>query len=369
MKKIILNSARIVLIASVLSLGVGVVFAATTWTPAPPNPPQTNVDAPINVGYSAQSKKGMLDIIGLQSATVPYANGLIVENGNVGIGTTNPGSYKLNVNGDIFGNSLDVSRLGTSDLTADNQIFINGGLLTLRPGTIGTSQGKKPGASTWNSWSDFNNWDFNSTQNDTCPSNGNNPANDNTDDFSCTGLNSVSDCYDRAQVIIGSTNYGSATRELKCFAESGSYTIKNSANSLALVNGTNQTTFSLDQSGNVVAAGSLSAQSFLYSSDINLKKNILPLTDQLNKILQLQGVSFNWKSNDRKDVGLIAQDVEKVYPELVSTNKETGLKSVEYGNLVAPVIESIKEQQAEINKLESLVSDQQKEIDLLKSAK
>jgi len=44
-------------------------------------------------------------------------------------------------------------------------------------------------------------------------------------------------------------------------------------------------------------------------------------------------------------VGLIAQDLEQVFPELVHTNPQTGLKSVQYGNLVAPLIEAIKEQQ------------------------
>ncbi len=45
---------------------------------------------------------------------------------------------------------------------------------------------------------------------------------------------------------------------------------------------------------------------------------------------------------------MIAQEVEIVFPELVKTNPDTGFKSVEYGNLVAPLIEAIKEQQAEI---------------------
>jgi peptidoglycan hydrolase CwlO-like protein len=97
-----------------------------------------------------------------------------------------------------------------------------------------------------------------------------------------------------------------------------------------------------------------------------LKNNIQPLSGSLDKILQLQGVSFNWKDNNRSSIGLIAQDVEKIYPELVSTNSQTDLKSIEYGNLVAPLIESVKEQQGKINKLESLISSQQKEIEQLK---
>ncbi|MBU3964744.1 tail fiber domain-containing protein [Patescibacteria group bacterium] len=93
----------------------------------------------------------------------------------------------------------------------------------------------------------------------------------------------------------------------------------------------------------------LRAPAFYYSSDVTLKDNIKPLENSLERILQLQGVSFNWKSGREYSIGLIAQDVEKIFPELVS--EVDGLKSIEYGKLVAPLIESIKEQQKEIEEL------------------
>jgi hypothetical protein len=107
-------------------------------------------------------------------------------------------------------------------------------------------------------------------------------------------------------------------------------------------------TEALDVTGNIKASGSVTAVSFLYSSDKRLKKNIQPISG-LDKILRLQGVNFDWKSNNQTEIGLIAQDVEKVYPELVITDPNTGLKSIKYGNLVAPLIEAIKEQQIQIN--------------------
>ncbi|MBT3730221.1 tail fiber domain-containing protein [bacterium] len=109
----------------------------------------------------------------------------------------------------------------------------------------------------------------------------------------------------------------------------------------------------IDVSGNVTAT------SFLYSSDKRLKKNIKSILG-LDKILKLQGVSFEWKNNNKSEVGLIAQDVEKIYPELIITDPNTGLKSVKYGNLVAPLIEAIKEQQIQIDNLSV-------EIEILKS--
>jgi hypothetical protein len=96
----------------------------------------------------------------------------------------------------------------------------------------------------------------------------------------------------------------------------------------------------------------VSAAAFVYSSDKSLKTNIKPLQNSLEKIKQLQGVSFNWKESGRADIGLVAQDVEKVFPELVSTN-ENNLKSVEYGNLVGVLIEAVKEQQKQIDELKS----------------
>jgi hypothetical protein len=105
--------------------------------------------------------------------------------------------------------------------------------------------------------------------------------------------------------------------------------------------------------------GDVTANAFIYSSDKRLKENIKPLTNSLDKINQLEGVSFNWKDTGRPSIGLIAQDVEKVVPEIVSTNSE-GFKGVEYGNLVALLIQGIKEQQKEIDNL-------QKQIDELKA--
>lgn len=97
----------------------------------------------------------------------------------------------------------------------------------------------------------------------------------------------------------------------------------------------------------------VAASAFRYASDRSLKKNIATIESPLTKILKLRGVTFSWKHNNKASVGLIAQEVEKVFPELVS--ESNGLKSVEYGNLVAPLIEAVKEQQKEINNLKNRI--------------
>jgi type II secretory pathway pseudopilin PulG len=101
-------------------------------------------------------------------------------------------------------------------------------------------------------------------------------------------------------------------------------------------------TMTVQNSGNVVITGSAQATSFLYSSDRRLKENIAPL-DGYTLAKGLEGVSFNWKASGAHEIGLIAQDVEKIAPELVVTDAQ-GMKSVKYGNIVAILIEAFKTQ-------------------------
>lgn len=101
---------------------------------------------------------------------------------------------------------------------------------------------------------------------------------------------------------------------------------------------------------NISASGDITAVSFVYASDERLKKDIEVLDGALEKINNLEGVSFAWKDSGEKEIGLIAQDVENVVPELVVTGKND-MKAVKYGNIVALLIEAVKEQQKEIDTL------------------
>jgi hypothetical protein len=112
----------------------------------------------------------------------------------------------------------------------------------------------------------------------------------------------------------------------------------------------------LDVTGDIRVNGNV------YNSDQRWKKNIQGLDSPLEKINQLNGVSFEWKKDEFKEmnfsdgrhIGLIAQDVEKIIPEVVSTDPK-GYKSVEYANLVAYLIEAVKEQQKEIIELKNKI--------------
>ena len=98
-------------------------------------------------------------------------------------------------------------------------------------------------------------------------------------------------------------------------------------------------------------SGDAHAQSFQITSDATLKTNIVPLTDVLPRLDQLRGVTFDWKTerrpeDRRRQIGLLAQEVEAAFPELVATSEE-GLKSVDYGKFAAVLLEAVKELEAQ----------------------
>jgi hypothetical protein len=101
--------------------------------------------------------------------------------------------------------------------------------------------------------------------------------------------------------------------------------------------GTASPSYKLDVSGTIRGYG------ITDSSDVRLKKNISALSHSLDKVLQLEGVKYNWKDvkMPKKQIGFIAQQVEKIYPELVEKDNQ-GIMSVNYSHLIAPVVESIK---------------------------
>lgn len=83
------------------------------------------------------------------------------------------------------------------------------------------------------------------------------------------------------------------------------------------------------------------------SSDIRLKKNIIPIENALLKISAIRGIEFDWNKNTQSagkhGLGVIAQEVEKQFPTAVIEDPETGYKKVDYSVLVAPLIEALKE--------------------------
>jgi hypothetical protein len=104
---------------------------------------------------------------------------------------------------------------------------------------------------------------------------------------------------------------------------------------------------------NIVASGIVTAADFNSTSDIKLKTNIERISDPIEKVLQIDGVSFNWIGNGKPSLGVIADNVQEVLPEIVTDGDP---KTVNYNGLIGLLIEAVKEQQSEINSLKERLS-------------
>lgn len=111
----------------------------------------------------------------------------------------------------------------------------------------------------------------------------------------------------------------------------------------------------LSVTGDIDATGDITAYA---SSDERLKDNITPISNPIDKVKAIGGYTYNWNGLQDKhilgtqDVGVIAQEIEDVLPELVAT-RESGYKAVRYEKIVALLIEAIKDQQSQIDDLKS----------------
>ena len=120
------------------------------------------------------------------------------------------------------------------------------------------------------------------------------------------------------------------------------------------IGGTGDPVVSLKVTGQIYATDNITAY---YSSDITLKNNIRPIESAIFKVRQINGVEFDWNEKSSQiqqeqghDIGLIAQEVEKVLPEIVIT-RENGIKAIQYEKVVPLLVEAIKEQQTMIEDL------------------
>ena len=126
------------------------------------------------------------------------------------------------------------------------------------------------------------------------------------------------------------------------------------SNRIGFLRSNNNWGFYCDNDGNVTAANNVTAY-----SDARLKTNVNTINDALSIVGKLRGVSFDWKADGKHSIGVIAQEVEEVLPELVTTSEGVNpatqeieeIKSVDYGKMVGVLINAINELKAEIEEL------------------
>ena len=123
--------------------------------------------------------------------------------------------------------------------------------------------------------------------------------------------------------------------------------------------GTTNPTSKLYVQGNVLITGVTTSTDFDSLSDFNLKTNIQQIDDSLAKVIQIRGVTFDWKETNRSSAGVIAQEVEKVLPELVNGEE---IKTVNYNGVIGALVEAVKELKAENDILKERLNEVYKKV-------
>ena len=114
------------------------------------------------------------------------------------------------------------------------------------------------------------------------------------------------------------------------------------------------TTLGILTVGNIYSSGIITATDFNSASDINLKENIQRIDNPIDKIIKIDGVRFDWKSDNKPSMGVIAQNIEEVLPELVNGEES---KTVNYNGIIGLLIECVKTQQEQIDELNKRLDD------------
>mgnify|MGYP005817230017 CR=1 FL=1 len=101
---------------------------------------------------------------------------------------------------------------------------------------------------------------------------------------------------------------------------------------------------------------SIKAGSFVTYSDRDLKTNIETIENPVEKVMNLRGVTYDWKLDDKKDIGFIAQEVAEIAPEVCSFDKRGVARGIDYSRLTTILVEAVKDQQLQISDLKKVIN-------------
>ena len=128
-------------------------------------------------------------------------------------------------------------------------------------------------------------------------------------------------------------------------------------------NDADETLFMMNSAGTLHCEADVVAYSTSVNSDRTLKENINPIPYGLEEVLKMNPVEYDWKEKRNKahDIGVIAQEIEKIIPEVVQENKDLNsdkmIKSVDYSKMVAVLIKAVQEQQVQIDELKTQIGE------------
>jgi len=312
----------------------------------------SNLHIDLDTGYTTfRNTSGTTSNEGFRFKASSTGNDLVTirNDGNVGIGTSTP-SEKLEVGGNIksSGNIISSGKIGIGTTSPSEKLEVDGSSV------------------------------FGDLSNDNTITISKNPVTDNTlqeNDYinltfkQSTGYNyhEVSSDYQgssgKMQFRHSMSFQGSTALHSPSYSKQHSFDGNNWIfNYRFLPNPSDETGADFDQrhlffgdieaySGGIKASGDIES-----TSDISIKENLEIIENPIEKVKQLNGYTFNKNGEEKRSAGLIAQEVEKVLPEVVSENSD-GIKSLAYGNIVALLVETVKEQQKQIDELKQQISN------------
>lgn len=309
--------------------------------------------------------------VGIWTSTTPVTNAKLEVSGNIKLSSAGwIGATGNQISFDTTANKYNVA-IGTGASaggTDDAKLEVNGNIRLSSKGWIGTKSnqiylttGGNIGINDWN-------------PKELLSVAGNISSNgslifQNSASISCTGRANQIYLDDNGRVGI---NTNSPTQSLTVSGniqmKSGNRIWSATGNRIYFVNTTTGGRIGIGRSNPLytldVTSGAVMADVYYTSSDKRLKTNITVMNDALDKILSLNGYYFSFKKNGIKSFWVIAQEMEKVFPEIVNT-ADDGFKAVNYSNLVAPLIEAVKALNAKITQVWNLYFDQQQQINQL----
>jgi len=258
----------------------------------------TATTTPLNLAFTSASS-GSVTTLNVDTSGLTF---IPSGNGSLGIGTTNP-TRNLDVNGEIR------LRAGLYDST--NALGSLNQVLTVGAG----------GSVTWQAV---------------------------TSTGAISGINvSQDDTGIRYPLLAAGANATTTAQ----YVDATALVYNTSSNCLGI--GSLTPTSRLDIIGDIRVSGIVTAGDFNSTSDRKLKTNIQPIANPIEKVLQISGVSFNWKETGKATMGVVAQEIETVLPELVS---DTDPKTVNYNGLIGLLIECVKDQQKQIDELKQITA-------------
>ncbi|MDB2661473.1 tail fiber domain-containing protein, partial [Flavobacteriaceae bacterium] len=310
----------------------------------------------------------------------------VTENSNTGarLSTSNASNH-----GNIGSNAVDLSYTASASTTkgATGNYSIAMGRTTTASGDHSTAMGRSTTASGANSTAIGNSTTasgasstaignsttasaFNSTAigNSTTASGSTSIAmgsNSTASGANSAAMGSNSTASDYGSLVIGQYNSSGSS-------VTNSATAFNTANTAFVIgngtNGSNQSdAFKVLFSGETTIGSDLEVKgNVLVSSDARLKANIVSLGSTLAKLLLIDGKRYTMKKDGKQNIGVLAQDIQKVFPELVSTD-DRDMLAVNYQGLVPVLINGLKEQDAKMKEQDAKMKEQQKRLERLEA--